>query len=161
MDKFTSIFDSSKALRRYMFVDACHSGGLDKEEFMADNSADLKQVGDIRFRSSGSIKTKSAAGLAASQLADDIFSDLTTSAGATLISASAGNEQALEGVDWENGVFTHILKEAMNHSTNLQSLTIEKMAAYAKEKVPVITNNAQHPRIRSVYPSETTIYKKK
>lgn len=159
MDDFTSMFDSSKALRRYMFVDACHSGGVDKEEFIADNSMKLKNVGSIRFRSSGALKAKSALGLAASQLADDTFSDLTTASGVTLISASAGNEQALEGVDWQNGVFTHLLKEAAANATG-KTLTIEVMAGYARDKAPVITGNAQHPRIRTVYPSETVIYKK-
>lgn len=158
MEKFTSIFDSTKALRRYLFVDACHSGGVDKEEFIADNSIELRHAGNIRFRNSGTLRAKSAAGLAASQLADDIFSDLTTSAGATLISASAGNEQALEGVDWQNGVFTYLLKEAMNDATDLQTLTIEQMAGYVRDRVPEITNNAQHPRIRTVYPSETVIF---
>lgn len=161
IDKFTSIFDSSKALRRYLFVDACHSGGVDKEEFIADNTVDIQQIGNIRFRSLGGIKAKSEAALATSQLADDIFSDLTTSAGATLISASSGTEQALEGIDWQNGVFTHLLKEAMEKAPEHKMLTIEKIAEYAKEKVPEITNGAQHPRIRAVYPSETIIYRKK
>jgi len=68
------------------------------------------------------------------------------STGATIISAAAGTQFALERNDLKNGVFTYSILEAMkNHS----SMKISELKKIVGERVEQLTNGLQKPTSRS------------
>lgn len=90
-----------------------------------------------------------------------MFANLTVASGVNVISAAAGNEQALESIEWQNGVFTHLLKEAAANAAAHNKFTIEDMAKYARDNAPRLTDGAQHPQIKTGFPIETEIFNQK
>jgi hypothetical protein len=68
------------------------------------------------------------------------------STGATIISAAAGNQFALERGDLKNGVFTFSLLEAFEKFKTLKISELKKMVG---ERVEQLTNGMQKPTSRN------------
>ena len=82
----------------------------------------------------------------------DLFADLRRGTGAVVISSASGNEFALEGKQWNNGVFTYALlsglkneKADRNHDG---TITIGELQAYVIEAVRKLTAGGQNPTVR-------------
>lgn len=155
----TNIIEMSSPLDRYIIIDACHSGVLDKDDYVAESTIQINDMSDIHFRSAGSIRLKNREASEISNLASSIFEDLNTSAGITYMSSASGNEVAVESDLWENGLFTKAFKDALliDNSTNRPvcmkdniELTIDEVFDYAKNSVVKISQNLQNPRIVSI-----------
>lgn len=160
------ILENVKALDRYIIIDACHSGQVDKEDYIMATEIRPEELSAIRFRNFGSLRERSKEAIEISSLASDIFEDLNISGGATYISSAAGNEVAVESDLWENGLFTKAFKDALRRDeiTGLpvcldgrSELTIEDVFEYARENVRRISQNSQNPRKTSGLKSEKLI----
>jgi uncharacterized caspase-like protein len=68
------------------------------------------------------------------------------STGATIISAAAGNQFALESGDLKNGVFTYSILEAINRYPTLKVSELKKIVG---ERVEQLTNGMQQPTSRN------------
>ena len=101
-----------------MLIDACHSGEVDKDE-VAKMVVVQKQLDPTR---KGVIIVEDTAnkrvGMKNSfDLMQDLFVNVGRSTGATIISAAAGTQFALEKGDLKNGVFTYSILELMKQTT--------------------------------------------
>jgi hypothetical protein len=97
-----------------MLIDACHSGEVDKEDTISMNNT-ANSLGLTRGISIKQPKAQHQLGLKNSfELMQALFVNVGRSTGATIISAAAGNQFALERGDLKNGVFTYSILEAMN-----------------------------------------------
>lgn len=143
---------------RYLIIDACHSGSIDKDELLADNTTTIS-AGDIRFRNVGGARYRSSEAAAISQLASDIFMDESVHSGIVVISSSRGNEVSLESPEWENGLFTFALKEGLSTDPKTGEIrtvdgvkpvkSLEYLVDYAKRRTYEISEGRQNPTIRS------------
>lgn len=147
------MLDKIPARNRLITIDACHSGEVDKNE-MELTTASKKSNVKITFRS-GSKTLKAKAGLYNSfDYMKALFSDVSNSSGATIISAASGMEYALESKEWNNGVFTYALLEGIksgkadiNQDGQLQ---VSELKTYISQKVYMLTEGRQMPTTRKV-----------
>ena len=76
-----------------------------------------------------------------------LFVNVGKSTGATIISAAAGTEFALEGVNnLPNGVFTYCILEAMNKYDTMRISELKKIVG---DRMVVITKGLQKPTSRN------------
>ena len=109
-DKLESLLDSIPARKKLLLIDACHSGEVDKDDLVRINktvdSMKLKKgLKPVAYASSNAkLGMKNSF-----ELMQDLFLNVGKSTGATIISAAAGTQFALERGDLKNGVFTYCL----------------------------------------------------
>lgn len=166
-DQLEGLLDDVPAQEKIMFIDACHSGALDKDELLAakkTNSlfeSDLKvdqNVKTIASRGSVALKNKKikAPTNNSFELMQTQFSDLSKSNGAVVISAAGGMEFAYESPKWNNGVFTYSVREGIfdkyadkyYDGDNDGQVTAKELAAYVNARVSDLTGGKQKPTAR-------------
>ncbi len=145
-DELENLLDNIPARKKLMLIDACHSGEVDKEEMMVMN-----KTADSLGLSKGIIidqpQQQQHVGLKNSfELMQSLFVNVGKSTGATIISAAAGNQFALERGDLKNGVFTYSILEAMN---KYPSMKISELKRIVGDRVQQLTNGLQKPTSRN------------
>ncbi len=143
-----NLLDSIPARQKLMLIDACHSGEVDKDEYQS-----IKAFSDsfgIKRAHLGPIpddKKNKHLGLSNSfELMQNLFVNLGKGTGATIISASAGTQFALEKRDLQNGVFTYCVLEAMN---NNKTMTVSQLKTIVGKRVEELTHGMQKPTSRN------------
>jgi WD40 repeat protein len=145
-DELENLLDNIPARKKLLLIDACHSGEVDKEEGIAIN-----KLADSLGLSKGiiidQVQSEQHVGLKNSfELMQSLFVNVGKSTGATIISAAAGNQFALERGDLKNGVFTYSILEAMNKYPTLKISELKKIVG---ERVEQLTNGLQKPTSRN------------
>jgi predicted TIM-barrel enzyme len=73
------------------------------------------------------------------ELMQQLFSDLSRSSGAVVISAAAGTGYALESAEWNNGVFTYCLLNGMKNmaadKNKDKKITVSELKDYVSDEV--------------------------
>lgn len=106
------LLDGIKPIKKILFIDACHSGEIDKDELELD-TANVEQGKDIQFRVVGNTASPKLGTQNISELTKSLFTDLRKGTGATVVSSAGGLEFAIEGDEWNNGLFTFCLINGM------------------------------------------------
>ena len=144
-DELESLLDSIPARKKLMLIDACHSGEVDKDDLVAMDATDkqlIKGLKPIAYKKDGQLGLKNSF-----ELMQTLFVNVGKSTGATIISAAAGTEFALEGVDnLPNGVFTYCILEAMN---TYPTMKISELKKRVGERVIELTKGLQKPTSRN------------
>ncbi|MBC7629543.1 caspase family protein [Ferruginibacter sp.] len=144
-DELENLLDSIPARKKLMLIDACHSGEVDKDDLIALNATDnklIKGIKPVAYKKVGKLGLKNSF-----ELMQSLFVNVGKSTGATIISAAAGTQFALEGVDnLPNGVFTYCILEAMN---KYPSIKISELKKYVGERVVELTKGLQKPTSRN------------
>ena len=148
-DELENLLDSIPARKKLMLIDACHSGEVDKEEGiamqrMADSLGLTKAKGIILDDST--TQTQHLGLKNSFELMQSLFVNVGKSTGATIISAAAGNQFALERGDLKNGVFTYSILEAMEKNPTIKISQLKKIVG---ERVEQLTNGMQKPTSRN------------
>lgn len=146
-----ALLDGIKPLKKTLLIDACHSGEIDKEEveLIANNT---EEKGDIQFRAVGKKASPKLGIQNTSELTKSLFTDLRKGTGATVISSAGGMEFAMEGADWNNGLFTYCLlngirsKEADLNGDN--EIWLSELQKYIQQKVFELSKGQQKPTSR-------------
>ncbi len=153
-DMLDNLLDSIPARNKILFIDACHSGEIDKEtnnELISENIVEK----DIVFRGGkprGYNSTSKINYNNSFELMKEMFSDLRKGTGAIIVSSAGGGEYAFEGESWRNGVFTYSLLNGINsfladeNKDNI--ITISELQNYVMTQVQKLTNNKQKPTMR-------------
>lgn len=145
------LLDSIPARNKLLLVDACHSGEVDKYEPVTPFKND--SVISTGARSS-IVGDEPVVGLQNSfALMQELFSDLSSSNGTVMITAAGGRQYALEGKQWNNGVFTYALLRGLvelKADTNGDgSVTVSELRDYLFSEVQRLTNGRQQPTTRT------------
>lgn len=153
-DDFIATLKSTPALERYCFVDACHSGKIEKEDFLAVNSVGMDEGEQLVFRAAGKdIKARSEEVERVNSVMENLFHDLTWGEGATVLSSAGGAQLAVEGKAWNNGLFTFCLKKGMEgREADFDSdgkVSFEELIEYTTGKVTELSGGNQVPNLRS------------
>lgn len=147
-----NIFNKVAARNRLILIDACHSGEVDKESVDIVSTNGNPDASSVKIKAGG-LAIKPKAGLKNSfAYMQALFSDVSRSSGATVISAAGGNEFALESKEWNNGVFTYsILKGLQSNAADLNKdklVKISELKSYVIDKVSELTGGKQTPTAR-------------
>lgn len=143
-----NLLDSIKPRQKLMFIDACHSGEVDKEEIEKVEAfkKELEKNGVVT-KSTIKVKPKKNIGMANSfELMQNLFVNVGKGTGATIISAAGGMQYAQERGDLKNGVFTYSVLEAFDKNTTLKVSELKKIVG---ERVIQLTNGLQKPTSRN------------
>jgi WD40 repeat protein len=145
-EELENLLDNIPARKKLMLIDACHSGEVDKEEMLV-----LNKTADSLGLSKGIIieqpQQQQHVGLKNSfELMQSLFVNVGKSTGATIISAAAGNQFALERGDLENGVFTYSILEALSKFPTLKISELKKIVG---DRVQQLTHGLQKPTSRN------------
>ncbi len=153
-DDFKDLIDGIPARNRLIFVDACHSGELDKDEVkqptvLAAQVEEDKTITSKEFAAKG----KKIIGVGNTfELMQELFVELRKESGATIIASSAGKEFSLESPIWKNGVFTFAMKEGLierKADQNMdQFISVSELKTYLFSRVTELTNGKQTPTVR-------------
>ncbi len=146
-EELENLLDSIPARKKLLLIDACHSGEVDKEELqMINKTADSmhmqKGIKPVAYK-----KDEKHLGLKNSfELMQKLFVNVSKSTGATVISAAAGTQFALERNDLQNGVFTYSILETMQKYPTIRLSELKKIVG---ERVEQLTNGLQKPTSRN------------
>ena len=146
-DELENLLDSIPARKKLMLIDACHSGEVDKEEITLYKAAEdlLKKQGtkggELRYTGKTQVGMKNSF-----ELMQSLFVNVGKSTGATIISAAAGTQFALERDDLMNGVFTYSILEAMDKNPTMKISELKKIVG---QRVEQLTNGLQKPTSRN------------
>jgi hypothetical protein len=151
-EELEALVDGIAPLKKVLFLDACHSGEVDKEEveqFAAVNPTS----GSIKFRNAGAgIKQKNLGLHSTAQLMSELFNDLRRGTGATVISSAGGAEYAMESDQWKNGLFTYCLLHGLkNKAADLNhdgQIMLSELQQYLRTEVTKLSQGAQQPTSR-------------
>jgi len=143
-DILENLLDSIPARQKLMLIDACHSGEVDKDDLeRLNNSPDslVKGLKPVAYKKEGQL------GLVNSfELMQTLFVQVGESTGATVISAAAGTQFALERNDLKNGVFTYAILEAMR---TYNGMKVSELKQIVGERVEQLTKGLQKPTSRN------------
>jgi WD40 repeat protein len=161
-EDFEGLLDGIASLQKMLLIDTCFSGEIDKDE--ATVVAQAKTAGTVKMRAFKAARgvtlvgDDSSASVAAGLSTDvvrfqqDLFSDLRRGTGAVVISSASGNEYALEGDQWSNGVFTYALLNGLKNAKadkNADSrITVSELQGFVIEQVRELTAGGQNPTVR-------------
>ncbi len=144
-DELENLLDSIPARKKLMLIDACHSGEVDKDDLITLNgitdSSIKRGIKPIAYKKDGQLGLKNSF-----ELMQSLFVNVGKSTGATIISAAAGTQFALERSDLKNGVFTYSILEAMK---NYPQMKISELKTIVGKRVEELTNGLQKPTSRN------------
>ena len=146
-DNLINLLDSIPARRKVIIIDACHSGEVDEESHGKTNNEDARNIGEATFESELNLSTQSSF-----ELMKLMFADLRKGTGTTIISSAGGAEYAYENEKTQNGIFTYVLKKAINSKnadTNKDGdIMLSELRDYVMARVSKITKGYQNPTSR-------------
>ena len=143
-DELENLLDSIPARKKLMLIDACHSGEVDKEDLVALNASSdslIKGLKPVAYKKEGQLGLKNSF-----ELMQGLFVNVGKSTGATIISAAAGTQFALERNDLKNGVFTYAILEAMKNNTTMKISELKRIVGLRVEE---LTKGLQKPTSRN------------
>lgn len=152
-EDFEMLLNGINPLKKLIIIDACHSGEIDKEEYLAENTTPVEQ-GDVVFRSVGKgVRQVQAVSVAeVNDLLNSLFSDIRRGVGATILSSAGGSEAAVESDKWQNGLFTFVLKEGLLQkkadSDGNGAITTAELHLYTQQRVVELSGGRQQPTSR-------------
>jgi ankyrin repeat protein/WD40 repeat protein len=150
-----NLLDGIQPRNKVVMIDACHSGEIDKDEVVVSKKEPEITNGNLAFRSatSSTITSKEGALKNSLNLMKEMFMDLRKTSGATVISSAGGTEYAIEGAEWNNGVFTYSMINALRQhradANNDNQVYLSELQRYIEGEVPRITSGKQQPTSRS------------
>ena len=157
-----SLLDDIPARKKLLLIDACHSGEVDTSlKSIAFETKETDSLpSNIKTKGDPNRRSKNAIGLDNSfELMKELFTDLSRSNGAVVISAARGLGYAEEDRSWNNGAFTLCLKAAFlgndkfpelkeTADKNRDGVSINELKEYILIKVPLLTKDRQKPTTR-------------
>ncbi len=157
-EQFEALLDGIPALRKLLLLDTCFSGEIDKEAPTVVAEAAKTRDGVVKMRAFRAVNVVAEESAAQPSVAtgtqhfEDLFADLRRGTGAVVISSASGNEYALEGEQWKNGVFTYALlnglKSGKADANHDGTVSVGELQAYMIEEVRRLTAGGQNPTVR-------------
>jgi WD40 repeat protein len=163
-EDFEGLLDGIPAMQKMLLLDTCFSGEIDKDEPTTVAAAATGGAGTVSMRA---FKTQRGVSVVADaqngeapapnssnllRFQQDWFADLRRGTGAVVISSASGNEFALEGEQWRNGVFTYALLNGLkNRAADANKngiVTVGELQTYVIDQVRALTDGGQNPTVR-------------
>jgi WD40 repeat protein len=141
------------ARKKLILIDACHSGEIDKESVMLVENTSVQTEEELTFRAITTTTVQQVGLTNSFELMKELFTDVRKSSGAMIISSAGGMEYAIEGAQWNNGVFTYCLLNGIaGKKADLNQdgfLMLSEINLYVRDEVYRITNGRQQPTTRA------------
>ncbi|MFM2138568.1 MAG: hypothetical protein RJA57_875 [Bacteroidota bacterium] len=142
------------ARKRLLWIDACHSGELDREALDTALTGASTAVSAYSGKRGGIVVVVgNATGSQASfELMRELFSHTGNRSGAIVISAAGGLEFAFEDAKWQNGVFTYSIRKGLQEKAADRNgdgrVSVNELREYVSLLVEQLTGGRQRPATR-------------
>jgi uncharacterized caspase-like protein len=154
LDDLIRVISRSKSLKRLLLMDTCHAGVVGEKDEMLLAQMDTMLPSGVRAVRQRGMSTKAAAGLSAAgqqRFIEEMFSLPGLHRGINIVGASGGAEFAIESGQWNNGVFTSALMEAVRDwRADLDGdgrISVSELRDYLGQRVSELTAGAQKPSV--------------
>jgi len=161
LDQLIDAITAGKSLRRLILLDTCQSGfvGEKDEAKLALMASSLPSgVRAIQNRGMKILRASSLSGDDQQRFIEELFLLPGLHRGVNIIGASGGAEYALESSQWNNGVFTSSVIEALrDKQADLNKdgrIFVSDLKSYLAKRVPELTRNAQKPSVVAFEPDQ-------
>lgn len=154
--KIEEIFNGVPARQRLILMDACHSGevlDVEKEEGkqVALPSGAKGQIVGFNYKGTF-VEEVGEEKVELNEIRQELFSNYSSTSGATVISAASGNSYALESDEWNNGIFTYSVITGLIHRladlNNDGDVSVNELSKFVFREVKEKTNGRQIPNDR-------------
>jgi hypothetical protein len=154
LDDLVDAIGSSKSLKRLLLLDTCHSGQVGEKEEMLLAQMDTDLPKGVRAVKQRGMSVKPVSGLSAEgqqRFIEEMFLLPGLHRGINIIGASGGAEFALESAQWNNGVFTASIIEALrDKKADLNGdtrISVGELRDFLAQRVSELTKGAQKPSV--------------
>ena len=154
LDELVDAIGSSKSLKRLLLLDTCHSGQVGEKDEMLLAQMKTELPKGVRAVKQRGMSVKPVAGLSAEgqqRFIEEMFLLPGIHRGINIIGASGGAEFALESAQWNNGVFTASIIEALREKkADLNEdgrVSVGELRNYLAQRVSELTKGAQKPSV--------------
>ena len=154
LDELVDAIGSSKSLKRLLLLDTCHSGQVGEKDEMLLAQMDTELPKGVRAVKQRGMSVKPIAGLSAEgqqRFIEEMFLLPGLHRGINIIGASGGAEFALESAQWNNGVFTASIIEALREKkADLNEdgrVSVGELRNFLAQRVSELTKGAQKPSV--------------
>jgi WD40 repeat protein len=148
-EELENLLDGIPAIKKLLFIDACHSGELDPDEIEITKKINEKV---LALASRAKRETRGFGTNQAFELTQILFADIRKGTGATVISAAGGTEFAYEDIQWNNGLFTYcILNGLKNKAADLNKdgvIMLSELQKFMQDEVTRLSEGKQKPTSR-------------
>lgn len=151
--KIEALLDGIKAIKKILIMDTCHSGEVEKDEIEIAQNIET-EYGEVKFRAAGAtIKNKSSFSMSnITDIMKELFNDLRTGTGSTVIASSSGVEYAMESDKWKNGLFSFCIINGLNSKkadlNNDNKIMLSELQDYVRKEVKKLSGGKQIPTSR-------------
>ena len=154
LDELVDAIGSSKSLKRLLLLDTCHSGQVGEKDEMLLAQMNTELPKGVRAVKQRGMSVKPVAGLSAEgqqRFIEEMFLLPGIHRGINIIGASGGAEFALESAQWNNGVFTATIIEALrDKKADLNGdarISVGELRDFLGQRVSELTKGAQKPSV--------------
>ncbi len=155
-EELEGLLDGIPARKKLLLIDACHSGEVDTTattENTPANTITEPGVKTYTFKSNIKNKAKQSLGLENSfELMQELFTNLSQGNGTLVISAAAGVGFALESAEWNNGLFTftvlNALKNKLGDDNKNGKISVNELKNFVTKEVDRLSRGQQKPTTR-------------
>jgi uncharacterized caspase-like protein len=154
LDELVDAIGSSKSLKRLLLLDTCHSGQVGEKDEMLLAQMNTELPKGVRAVKQRGMSVKPVEGLSAEgqqRFIEEMFLLPGLHRGINIIGASGGAEFALESAQWNNGVFTASIIEALREKkadlNEDDRVSVGELRNYLAQRVSELTKGAQKPSV--------------
>jgi uncharacterized caspase-like protein len=154
LDELVDAIGSSMSLKRLLLLDTCHSGQVGEKDEMLLAQMNTELPKGVRAVKQRGMSVKPVAGLSAEgqqRFIEEMFLLPGIHRGINIIGASGGAEFALESAQWNNGVFTATIIEALrDKKADLNGdarISVGELRDFLGQRVSELTKGAQKPSV--------------
>ncbi len=150
------LFADTKARRRLLLLDSCHSGEVDHdmEQKLAALPQGVSGTRALKLKSDAPkpANSEEADSTQAVAYVTELFADLRRGVGATALASASGTELAMESAQYKNGLFTSAVLEALNDQSTdtdgTRSIEMSELRDRVAARVRALSNGTQTPSTR-------------
>ncbi len=150
-DLLEGLLSNIPARKKMLLIDACHSGEVDKDDELSENTTNTDNSSTTRGTEE-LIGDKNILGQSSFELMKNMFADIRKGTGSTIISSAGGSEYAYESDKTKNGIFTYILVNGIrtgDADTNKDGkIMVSELRDYLMDNVSKLTKGHQNPTCR-------------
>ncbi len=141
-----NLLDSIPCRNKLVLFDACHSGEIDKEDVVLTEN--IIKDENITFRAAGkSIKYGDINVQQVAEMEELLFEDFRKGNGSTIMTSSSGVEFSMESDEWNNGLFTYALIDALKTAGDKRN--VQNLFESVFSRVQELSKGNQTPTMRS------------
>jgi len=154
LDGLIDAISAGKSLKRLILMDTCQSGLVGEKDELKLAQMDTTLPTGVRAIKNRGMKVLPIAlmsGTDQQRFIEELFLLPGLHRGVNIIGASGGAEYAMESAQWNNGVFTSSIIEAIRDKKadmdNRGRISVSDLKTYLAKRVPELTGGAQKPSV--------------